>query len=263
MDACRNPVRAETPEVPIAECEGEVVELKELVARLEAGLAAGSAAMIVHEVAQPVTAATNYLAAAEHLLSLDDEGANRRGLAAVRLAQECLTRTGEVMTSVKSAADGDAFVARPQNLRLIVAEALKMHQFEATTIPRIEISPRTSRVMGDAVLLGQVICNLVRNAMEATEGQSLRLLHIVSRTAGKEFVELRIEDNGPGISEDMKTLLFSPSPSTKSEGTGVGLSICRGIVERHQGRIWAEFLPEGSAFCFTLPSCPRSPRPRK
>lgn len=168
-----------------------------------------------------------------------------------------MTRTGQVMKSVKEAADGGTFDPCPQDLDHIVTEVMRMFQVEATIVPVIDIPSTASWVTGDDIRLGQVVSNLVRNAMEASEGQSVRVLRISSLATDGNFVEVRIEDNGPGISEEMKGKLFSPFASTKAGGAGVGLSICRAIIEQHHGRIWAEALPIGSAFCFTVPSCKR------
>ena len=240
----------------IEECESRVTELKELVVHLSGvSIEATAAAMIVHEVAQPVTAATNFLAVADHLLSSGDPTDNSLGLDAVHHAQECLVRTGEVMATVKEAAEMKAFDPCPQDLVGIVADAMQMFEFEATMIPEIDISRAASHVMGDGVQLGQVISNLIRNALEATEGQKVRMLRIVSRRADKKFVELRIEDNGPGIPDKMRGLLFAIFSTTKPQGMGVGLSICRTIIEQHRGRIWSDPLPDGTAFCFTVASC--------
>jgi two-component system, LuxR family, sensor kinase FixL len=237
------------------ECQAHVVELEELVAHLAIGRDdAPSASMIIHEVAQPVTAATNFLAVAEKLLSEQDPGAKGRGLVAIRHAQDCLTRTGQVMRSVRDAADSTPFDACPQDLAGIVDDVMQLFQIEPAFTPAINIHPAASWVSGDGVRLGQVVSNLVRNAMEATEGQSVRILRVSAKMIDADSVEVRIEDNGPGIPAEMKGRLFSPFASTKAEGAGVGLSICRAIVELHHGQIWAEALPVGSAFCFTVPS---------
>lgn len=241
-------------EVATRECEAQIQELQELVAHLSTGGTASAAvSMALHEVAQPVTAATNFLSVAEKLLSSADRAANSRGLDAVHFAQECLTRTCEVMATVRSASEMRDFDPSPQDLRGIVNEAIKLFEFVAMT-PLVNIPVATSRVMGDRVQLGQVLANLIRNAMEATEGQTVRVLQISSQLARAGFVEIRIEDNGPGISDKIKGLLFSAFSSTKADGAGVGLSICRAIIERHGGRIRADALAQGTAFCFTLPA---------
>lgn len=248
-------VSPESHDGPLDECETRVAELKELVVHLSAlGGDVPSAAEIVHEVAQPVTAAANYLAAAEHLLSGEDAGAKGRGLTAVRHAQQCLVRTADVMASMKEATDVKPFDPSLQDLGLIVADAMQMFEFDDTIRPSIEIAPGAAQVMADGGQLVQVVSNLVRNALEATEGQAVRRLRVVSRRLDRNRVEVCIEDNGPGIAEEMRGLLFSSFTSTKDDGAGVGLSICRAIIERHHGCIWADPLAEGTAFCFVVPS---------
>lgn len=257
---------AKAHEISLNECKIRVEELQGLVAQLSTATTNATAvSLAIHEVAQPVTAATNFLAVAQQLLSSSDASANHRGLEALHFAQQCLTRAGEVMASVKSAAETRAFTPSPQDVGSIVDEALQLFEFDATIAPLIEISPMTPKVMGDRVQLGQVISNLIRNALEATEGQALRLLRISTQRTDELLLEVRVEDNGPGISNKMSGLLFSAFSSSKKDGAGVGLSICRTIVDQHRGRIWAEALPAGTAFCFTLPSCaePETKLPRR
>jgi two-component system, LuxR family, sensor kinase FixL len=248
---------AESHEVPNEECEARVSRLQELVGHLSiANTDTPSAAEVVHEVAQPVTAATNFLAVAEQLLSREGVEAQEGGLEAVRNARECLARTADVMASARHATGAKAFDPSPQNLGGIVADALQMFEFDGKILPLIEIASDAARVMGDGGQLVQVVCNLVRNAAEATEGQAARRLRIASRRIDADNIELRIEDNGPGIADEMRGLLFASFSSTKTEGTGVGLSISRAIIEQHQGRIWADALPDGgTAFCFVVPAC--------
>jgi two-component system sensor kinase FixL len=106
--------------------------------------------------------------------------------------------------------------------------------------------------MGDRIQLAQVVSNLIRNAADATAGQVVRSLRLTASLNDDNMVEVRIKDNGAGIPSHLMGKLFTPFTSSKAEGLGVGLSICRTIVEQHQGRIWAETLPLGTVFCFTL-----------
>jgi len=241
-------------DTPITECEDRVADLKELVVHLSGvGSEAQSAAMIVHEVTQPLAAAGFFMAAAEDLLSSDKSSDLAQGLEAVQKARECLTLTGQVMASVKEAAERKDFDPSPVHLGAVVAEAMQLFEFGAEIVPLLDMAYNATWVLGNRVRLEQVITNLIRNAMEATEGQASRELRIIARRRGKKFVEIRVEDNGPGVSKQMEGLLFSAFSSTKAEGTGVGLSICKVIVEQHHGRIWTEELPDGTAFCFTVP----------
>jgi two-component system sensor kinase FixL len=258
-------VATSDPNLRTEDNEAELQKLRQVVVHLTKLSAIGTtAAMIVHEVAQPVTAATNYLAAAQRLLSEQKPKTKEQALEAVELAQECLLRTAEIMRNVKEAATTKAFHARSLDLHVVVADVVKLYSQTWGLTPRVTLSTSACQVLADPIQVAQVLSNLIRNAMEATEGQAERSLSVCSRPASDGTVEIRVEDNGPGISSRIAEKLFSPFSSTKPDGMGVGLSICRAIVEQHQGRIWTEPLAHGTAFCFTLPADPGNvPRSRK
>ncbi|RZI96437.1 MAG: ATP-binding protein [Rubrivivax sp.] len=113
-------------------------------------------------------------------------------------------------------------------------------------------------VQGDAVMLQQVLINLLRNALDA-----LRLDRPPEPVIDIELVvdagraELRVGDNGPGITPQTEARLFVPFSSTKPNGMGLGLSICRSLIEMHQGRLWFTRRDGGGCcFHFTLPAVP-------
>ena len=113
---------------------------------------------------------------------------------------------------------------------------------------------------GDAYYLRQVFENLVRNAREAMEGQEAppRVEVSVERLAGN--AEVRVTDNGPGIAPENLQRIFQPFVSTKGKGMGLGLAICREIVEGHGGRMDVDSTPgEGTTFLVTLPLHGESP----
>ena len=118
---------------------------------------------------------------------------------------------------------------------------------------RLDKSAET--VLADKVPIQQVVLNLMRNAIEAMAESQDKVLVVGSRPAPGDMVEIFVADNGPGLSEKVSEHLFQPFITTKAEGMGVGLSICRTIVEAHGGRIWAEPNPAGGmVFRFTLRS---------
>jgi two-component system sensor kinase FixL len=98
-----------------------------------------------------------------------------------------------------------------------------------------------------------VLFNVIRNAVEAMIGSPTRILTISSQ-ASEEIVTVCIEDTGTGISETLAPQMFQPFITSKETGMGIGLSICRTIIEAHGGRIWFESRPDGGTiFRFTLP----------
>jgi two-component system sensor kinase FixL len=118
---------------------------------------------------------------------------------------------------------------------------------------RFDLDPYASPVLVDKVQIQQVLINLTRNAIEAMSHSPVRKLTISSRSDQPGFVRVIVADTGPGIAPAIAERLFTAFVSTKSEGMGLGLSICRTIIEANGGRIWA--LPReggGTEFHFTL-----------
>src|SRR5690606_11890315 len=113
-------------------------------------------------------------------------------------------------------------------------------------------------VLADPILIEQVLLNLLKNGIEAMEKSELRTLDLVI-TDQSPSVEIAVVDRGHGLRDPER--LFEPFYSTKSEGLGMGLNICRTIIESHHGRLWADPNPEGGTiFHFTLPcATPKAP----
>jgi signal transduction histidine kinase len=107
------------------------------------------------------------------------------------------------------------------------------------------------------VQIQQVVVNLVVNAVQAMsgDGDSRRELRITAETDEAEGVRVGVRDTGPGLATESLSRLFEPFYTTKAEGTGMGLAICRSIVEAHGGRLWATACePHGTLFQFTIPA---------
>eukprot|EP01035_Chromulina_nebulosa_P033622 gene33623-45033_t len=123
----------------------------------------------------------------------------------------------------------------------------------------IEIDPSVGLVLIDRVQVQQVLINLLRNAVEALTPMAAGTITVTARPAGG-LVEFVIADNGPGLALEVAAQLFKAFVSTKRNGMGLGLSICRTIVEAHGGRIWAETpVGGGTAFHFTVQRIPAEP----
>jgi two-component system sensor kinase FixL len=110
------------------------------------------------------------------------------------------------------------------------------------------------KILADKIQIQQVLLNLLRNAVEAVAEQEDRQVSLAAE-AQNDAIEIRVHDNGPGLPEAVRTKLFQPFVSTKQNGMGLGLSICRTIISAHGGEIFAEPNPDGGTiFRVTLPT---------
>lgn len=124
---------------------------------------------------------------------------------------------------------------------------------EKSIEPRFDLDPYASPVLVDKVQIQQVLINLIRNAIEAMNHGPERRLTITSRLDEPGVVRVIVADTGPGVAPEIADQLFTAFVSTKAEGMGLGLSICRTIVEANGGRIWMESpAAGGTEFHFTL-----------
>jgi signal transduction histidine kinase len=120
----------------------------------------------------------------------------------------------------------------------------------------MQLSEGLPRILGDRVQLQQVILNLIMNAIEAMSevGRGSRELQISTSEAESSSVLVAVGDSGPGLSPASLARIFEAFYTTKANGLGIGLSICRSIVEAHGGRLWATpNEPQGAVFCMMLP----------
>jgi two-component system sensor kinase FixL len=117
----------------------------------------------------------------------------------------------------------------------------------------LDLRPGLAEVRGDRIRLQQVLLNLVTNALDAMKDAPARILTVHAAMDAPDTVTVGVGDSGPGIPEASREAVFQPFFTTKKNGLGLGLSICRSIVEEHGGRIWAhDNTGGGAAFSFTL-----------
>jgi two-component system sensor kinase FixL len=214
------------------------------------------ASTLAHELNQPITAVANYMEAVRDLLAepnVDDlpmirnalDDAARQAVRAgqiVRRLREFVAR-GEVEKSVE---DLPALIEEASHLALVGAR-------ERGVDARFDLDPAAAPVLVDKVQIQQVLINLIRNAIEAMAESPLRQLCVSSHAEGAGIVRVTVADTGPGVSAAVAETLFRAFNSTKADGMGLGLSICRTIVEANGGRIWMEPREGGGAlFHFTL-----------
>jgi signal transduction histidine kinase len=216
-------------------------------------------ASITHEVNQPITAAVTYALAARRFLSVEPPDFHEVDDALSLIVKEG-NRAGEVVKRVRALikkvpARKDAVAIDDAILEVIAltrAEAAKN-----SVSVRTQFAEGLPRVQGDRVQLQQVMLNLIVNAIQAMSGigEGARELQISIEAVWSEgSVRVGVRDTGPGLSPESLSRLFEPFYTTKPEGMGMGLSICRSIVEAHGGRLRAiPCEPQGALFQFTIP----------
>jgi C4-dicarboxylate-specific signal transduction histidine kinase len=212
-----------------------------------------TASMLTHEVNQPLTAARNFLGAAQRILAA--EVVDRARLAdAMRRCLAQVDRAAEVIRHLRR------FISRSEGERSaepvadVISEAIAVSALERSGSSVLQQIPADlPPALIDRVQIQQVLVNLMRNALEAMADSERKELTISARLVAADAIQFTVQDTGPGLPEEVAAKLFQPFVTTKSSGMGVGLSICRTIVEDHGGRIWAEpGASGGTAFHFTI-----------
>jgi two-component system sensor histidine kinase DctS len=217
------------------------------------------ASSIAHELNQPLAAIANYCSGCVNRLSSD--GFQREEvLAAMQKASAQAERAGKIIRRVRDFVNKRDPNRVPVALADVVDDAIGFAQLDADKAGveiRVDVPRDLPPVLADRVMIEQVVLNLVKNGIEAMlppcAGRELR---VSARVDDEQAVELAVVDGGRGFAVDDGEKLFAPFYTTKPEGMGMGLSICRSIVEFHGGRLWAQPNPGGgSVFRFTLPLC--------
>ena len=213
------------------------------------------ASTMAHELNQPLTAVTNYLEAGRHLISTGAAPGERiADLMEKAVAQA--QRAGEVIRQLRLFVSKGETERRTQNLNQLVEEALALGLVGSRQLGvrvLLELDHDLPPVVVDPVQIQQVILNLVRNAVEAMEAVERRELTVATRATGDE-VEATVSDTGPGIAPELADRLFQPFVTTKKTGMGLGLSICREIIEAHHGHLASATRGGGgTVFRLTLP----------
>jgi len=217
------------------------------------------AASLTHEITQPIASARNNARAAQNFLDMQPPD-----LSEVREALDCVVgdtdRAGDIVDRIRD----QVKKAPPRKVQFDLNEAInEVLSLARSAITENEVSVRTRfaegplAAYGDRIQLQQVVLNLVLNAVEAMASVEApaRLLLISTEQNRANEVLVAIRDSGPGIEPDHLDRVFEAFYTTKSNGVGMGLSICRSIISAQGGRLWAETKkPSGAVFLFTLPS---------
>ena len=216
------------------------------------------ASSLAHELNQPLTAVASYCEAARDLLKteIDSETMGMLREAMDEAAKEAV-RAGQIVRRLRDFMSHGETERRVESLQRLINEANALALVgsrEHGIDVQLSLDADADLVFVDRIQVQQVLVNLIRNAIDAMIDSPTRSLLIRTERGNDGFVEVIIEDTGSGISEMIAAQLFQPFVTSKQSGMGIGLSICRTIVQAHGGRIWFEPTGRGTAFHFTLPT---------
>ncbi|MEH2567387.1 AAA family ATPase [Bradyrhizobium sp. AZCC 2289] len=215
-------------------------------------------ASIAHEVNQPITAAVTYALAARRYLSAEPPNFREVDDALSLIVKEG-NRAGEVVGRIRALIKKAPARRDAVEINDAILEVIALTRTEAannSVSVRTQLAEGLPRVQGDRVQLQQVLLNLIINAIEAMRdvGEEERELLISTRNE-PDGVSVEVRDSGPGFAPAALECVFEAFYTTKPGGLGLGLSICRSIIEAHNGRLWASAnLPRGASFQFALPA---------
>jgi PAS domain S-box-containing protein len=210
---------------------------------------------LAHEINQPLGAILNNAEAAKIILS--QARGTREDIPEILddIIQDA-KRAGDVVRKVRNVLKKGDPRLESLSVNALIDEALDIvhsNLLLSNVTLHLDLKPDLADIRGDRVRLQQVLLNLVTNALESMKEAPAKTLTVRSAMGGPDLVSVSVSDSGPGIPEAGRGMLFEPFFTTKKEGLGLGLSICKSIIEDHGGRIWADNNPGGGAiFSFSL-----------
>ncbi|UCV12525.1 PAS domain S-box protein [Dechloromonas denitrificans] len=216
------------------------------------------ASSLAHELNQPLSAIANYCAGCIKRM----QAGNYRFedlLAAMQKAADQAERAGKIIRRMRDMVKKSDPKREPISLDELVDEARAFADIEAQrtgTQIIVELPENLPKIVVDRIMIEQVLLNLVKNGIESMHNIPFerRRLFINARLADERMLEISVADQGHGLAEEDVEKIFAPFYTTKPEGMGIGLAICRSIIEFHQGRLWLEARREGgTTFRFTVP----------
>jgi C4-dicarboxylate-specific signal transduction histidine kinase len=229
----------------------------ELRASLRFSAAGQMAAALAHELNQPLTAIQNFADACQTLLARGEHDPSGRALLAGTLQRlvEQARRAGNTSRRLRDFFTHGTTTLQRVPLGSLVAEAVEAHQALAQRSGvdlAVDVGEHLPPVWADPVQMAVVMRNLLANAIEsASQVPGPHTVRVDARVHNAQL-HVGVTDSGPGVERERLPDLFDAAPSDKAEGMGVGLNICRAIVDAHGGKLWAEPGP-GGRFFMTLP----------
>jgi signal transduction histidine kinase len=214
-------------------------------------------ASIAHEINQPLTGIVTAAAAARRWLT-SREPSIGKALGSLDRIENAGYRAGEIIASLRGLFKRETQARDPIDVNRLIFSVLAIVRDELQEDGvqlRTELDRSLPALEGDRVQLQQVVLNLVMNAIESMRLEAARVLSIRSCVSKPNVIRVAVEDTGTGIDPTHHDRIFHPMFTTKERGMGIGLSICRSIIESHNGRIWVTpGADKGSIFQFELPT---------
>ena len=242
----------------VFEATKEIEELRTRLAHVNRiGTLGEMVSGIAHEVNQPLTAIANYASAARRLVLAGAVDAEELAAIHGKIAVQA-ERAGQVIRGLRNMTRKREFARQALDCGVLVGEATKLIDFELRARGwrlLVSIEPRLPPVLGDGVQIQQVLLNLVRNALEAmSEKATGDFVQVTAASGDESWVDITVSDCGAGLSPDVEDRLFEPFFSTKSQGMGLGLSICKSIMSAHGGELkYRRNVRGGADFSMRLP----------
>lgn len=213
------------------------------------------ASALAHELNQPLSAIANYMKGSVRLLEAPTPDLTKVRSALAQAGDQAL-RAGAIIRKLRDFITRGEAETQAEHLPKLIEEAGALAMVGAKEMGirlLFDLSPNADMVIADKVQIQQVVLNLMRNSLDCMADSPVRTLTVATELDDDDMVEVSVTDTGPGIDPEVASRLFQPFVTTKAEGMGVGLSICRTIIEAHGGKIWFEPGPTGgTSFRFTL-----------
>src|SRR5262249_8821880 len=223
----------------IQELQAEMWQLSRLtdMGQVAAGLA--------HELHQPLTAILNYTNAGPDI----PQGSGHKALGNIfaKVAEQA-SRAGAIIRRLRSFIEKREPHRVPEDLGRTVEDAIRLGMTDAGERGvhlQTDVASDLPPALIDRIQIQQVVVNLIKNAAEAMIASPRREITVAVAAVAPDFLQVSVADSGPGIDGEIADKLFQPFVTTKKSGMGIGLNICRSIVEAHGGRLWAEANPGG------------------
>lgn len=215
------------------------------------------ASALAHELNQPLTAIINYLEACSRMLERGDEASQEQANGLIQKTSAQATRAGQIIQQLRKFVTKGETERTLEPLNPVVREAVDLAMIGTNRqgiVTAFDMTDGLPDIMIDRVQIQQVITNLVRNGVDALADVERRELTVRTSLLEGASVQIDVVDTGCGLAKEVVERLFEPFVTTKAGGIGIGLSICRTIVDAHEGKIWATAAPEGgTAFHVSLP----------